>query len=228
MSLIRIIAACLAALLIAGPAWADVTARYAQEGGGPPILVQAGDNGDSRVTVDEAIYVTTGGIVYMILDDAAGRFVVRQQDFLNLLDELMRATAVAEAAYVPAPVISEGGSEILAGRSGTVFRISDPRQASDTFELVISTDPELAQIGRAIGSLVAAFSTTMGRSWPGFASAFSELVGRGALLRLGHWWRLESVDVGPVPQSAFALPSAPLDRDALRARLNAGAGPASR
>jgi hypothetical protein len=220
MYIIRIIAALFAVLLIAAPASADITARYAQWNGEPPMVVQASDSGESRVTVSEAVYVTTGGVNYMILDDAQGRFVIRQQDFLNLMADLLRATTAAAPTNAPAPAVAEGGTETLAGRAGTVFRLSDPRQPSDTFELVISTDPELAPLGRAIGSLVGVFGITMSRTAPGLGTAVSELVGRGTLLRFGPLWRLESVEVAPVPQSAFALPSAPLSPEALRARFH--------
>ena len=223
MHIVRIIAALFAALLIAAPASADITARYTQWNGDPPMVVQVSDSGESRIAVTEAVYVTTGGVDYMILDDAEGQFVVRQQDFVDMMAELLRATSAAAPPSAPPPSIAENGSETLAGRAGTVFRLSDPRQPSDAFDLVISTDPELAPLGRALGSLVAVFGITMSRTSPALAEALAELVGRGALLRFGPLWRLESVEVAPVPQSVFALPSAPLAPTALRARFHVDA-----
>ena len=222
MQIARILAAIFAALLIAAPASADITARYAQWNGEPPMVVQVSDIGESRITVTEAVYVTTGGVDYMILEDAGGQFVVRQQDFLGMMADLLRAAPAAAPPGAPPPTIAESGTETLAGRAGTVFLISDPRHPSDRFDLVISTDPELAPLGRAIGSLVGIFGITMSRTSPTLGAALSDLVGRGALLRFGPLWRLESLEVEPVPQSAFALPSAPLSPEALRARFRVG------
>jgi len=217
-----ILAAFSAALFAAGPAAADMTARFAQADGAPPVVAQINDRGDSRVTVTEAVYLTTGGVTYMILNDAQGQFVARQEDFLRLMNELLAALP-AESPSAPAQLrIVEAGTESLAGRSGTIFRLSDPAMPSDSFDLVISTDPGLAPLGRAMASVIGPFSMAVARSMPGFGAAVSEVIGHGALLRFGPLWRLETIEVAPVPQSAFALPSAPLGIDALRARLLAG------
>jgi hypothetical protein len=187
------------------------------------VVVQIGDNGESRVTVTEAAYVTTGGIVYMIMSDAHGQFVVRQDIFLGLMDEMLRATPPATRANDSRLAIAESGTETIAGRTGALFRISMPGNPSDAFEIVVSADPELAPLGRAMMALLIPFSTTMSRETPGFAAALSSVLARGTVLRLGPLWRLESIDSAPVPQSAFALPGAPLSRDELLARLRANA-----
>jgi hypothetical protein len=215
--------AALLALLLANPAFAAVTARYSQSNGEPPVVVQISDNGESRVTVTEAAYVTTGGIVYMIMSDPHGQFVVRQDIFLGLMDEMLRATRPATPANDSRLAIAEHGTETIAGRTGALFRISMPGNPSDAFEIVVSADPEPAPLGRAMMALLIPFSTTMSRETPGFAAAFSDVLGRGTVLRLGQMWRLESVDTGPVPPSAFAIPGAPLSRDELLARLRANA-----
>src|SRR3954451_16168583 len=211
------------ALLLASPASAAITARYSQSNGEPPLVVQTGDNGESLVTVTEAAYVTTGGIVYMIMSDAHGQFVVRQDVFLGLMDEMLRATRPAERTNDSRLAIAEHGTETIAGRTGAMFRISMPGNPSDAFEIVVSAEPELAPLGRAMMALLVPFSTTMSRETPGFAAAFSDVLGRGTVLRLGPLWRLDSIESGPVPASAFALPSAPLGRDELLARLRANA-----
>jgi|ERR1044072_1239153 hypothetical protein len=227
MRIIPSLAAFSALLLSAGPALADITARFAQPDE-PPMVAQVNDRGESRIEVADAVYLTTGGVTYMIVEDAQGRFVARQEDFLALMSELLAAFP-ADSPPAPAPLeIVERGTETLAGRTGTVFRISDPRRPSEPFDMVISTDPELAPLGRAVGSVIGPFSVTVSRAMPAFGAAVSELAGRGTLLRFGPLWRLERIEIAPVPESTFALPGAPLDRDALRARLRADAGPASR
>jgi hypothetical protein len=215
--------AALFALLFANPASAAITARYSQSNGEPPVVVQIADNGDSRVTVTEAAYVTTGGIVYMIMSDPHGQFVVRQDIFLGLMDEMLRATRPASRPDDRRLAIAERGTETVAGRTGALFRISMPGNPSDAFEIVVSADPELAPLGRAMMALLVPFSVTMSRETPGFGAAFSDVLGRGTVLRLGPLWRLENIDSAPVPPSAFTLPSAPLSRDELLARLRANA-----
>lgn len=206
-------------LVLAAPAQADITARFRQADD-QAMVVEANENGESRMTVSHAVYVTTGGVTHMILTDPQGTFVVRQQDFMALMAELLRAAGQAEAPAVGEGVtIAEAGSETLAGRVGTVFRLSRPQHPTDSLELVISADPELAPLGRALAGHIAPFFTTMGGAMPGVAAAASELMARGTLIRLGDLWRLDSVETAPVPPSAFALPSAPISAEALAARL---------
>jgi hypothetical protein len=206
-------------LVMAGPADADITARFRQADD-QLMVVEASESGESRMIVSEAVYVTTGGVTYIVLTDPQGTFVVRQRDFMALLADLLPPAEPSDApAAGESATVAEAGSETLAGRAGTLFRLGRAQHPTDTFELVISADPELAPIGRAMAAHVAPFFTAMGGAMPGLATAASELMGRGTLIRLGYLWRLESVETAPVPPSAFALPSAPLSREALAARL---------
>jgi hypothetical protein len=209
-----------AALVLAGPAQADITARYRQSTGEPDMIVQVNDLGESRMNVTEAAYVTTGGVAYVLVTDDRGGYVVRHADFMSLLDELVRATSPAGPPTGTGPVrIEEGGTETVGGVSGRVFRLSDPRNPSDAFELVIATDPALAPLGRAMAApLVPVFATMQGGA-PGIAEAMTQVLGRGALLRFGHVFRLASIESGPIPASAFVLPSTPISREALAERL---------
>jgi len=164
--------------------------------------------------------VTRDGVMYMVLNDAQGSFVVRQQDFMALMAELLGVGGRSEApAGGNRVAIVQTGSETLAGRAGTVFRLSPPQHPADSVELVISADPELAPLGPAMAGHLAPFFETIGRATPGLSAAMVELMARGTLIRLGDLWRLDSVVIAPVAPSAFALPSAPIDREALAARL---------
>ena len=213
------ILAALLALVLAAPAEADVTARFRQTDG-RPMVVEVNDFGESRMTVSNAVYVTTGGVMYMILNDSQGIFVVRQQDFMALMAELLGVSGPNEASTGGDRVtILQAGSETLAGRAGTVFRLGAPQHPADSLELVISADPELAPLGPAMAAHIAPFFETMSGAMPGVSAAVVELMARGTLIRLGDLWRLDSVEIAPVAPSAFALPSPPIDRAALAARL---------
>jgi len=212
--------AALLALVLASPAEADITARFRQADDSQLMVVEVNQSGESRMIVSHAVYVTTGGVTYILLTDPQGSFVVRQSDFMALLGSLRGAVGRPDAPAGDRGVtITEAGSETLAGRAGTVFRLSRPQQPADSLELVISTDPELAPLGRALAGHIAPFFTTMSNQVPGLAAAATELMQGGALIRLGDLWRLESIDTAPVPPSAFVLPSAPISAEALAARL---------
>lgn len=209
--------AALAALLAAAPAQADITARFAQSDG-PPIVVQVRDNGDSRTLVTDGVYLIRDGVAYMILTDPRGTFVTRQEDFVALMRELMTSISGLPGTRDGPLAVEEQGPETVAGRAGTIFRVGAPGSA-DAIDVVITEDPELAPVGQAMVTQVAPILTASLESMPELGEALMGLFARGTLIRFGFIWQLDSVDTAPVAASAFELPSAPLDRAALRARL---------
>jgi len=218
--------AAVAALLLAGPAAADITARYTQLNGSPPIVVQVSDGGDSRARVTDATYLTTGGASYLVVDEGQGGYVVRLDDFASLMAELLSASgASAPPPNQPDVIITEEGTEVVAGRTGRVYVIGTANNPSDRFEIVICPDADLAPLGRAMALHFGTIMASASRSAPGVGRALVDLLGRGTVLRIGDMWRLESIEIGPVPPSAFALPSAPISREELLARLRAGRQP---
>lgn len=209
--------AALAALLAAAPVQADITARFAQESG-PPITVQVRDNGDSRIVVTDGVYVMRDGVAYMILTDPRGTFVTRQEDFVALMQELLTAVPRLPGARDPVPGVEEQGTETVAGRTGTIFRVGAPG-STDTIDFVISEDPELAPVGRAMATLLGPLLTASMESTPGLGAEMTGLFARGTVIRFGFMWRLDSVDMAPVAAAGFELPSAPIGREAVRARF---------
>lgn len=208
----------LAAMLASSPAAADITARYAQSGS-RQIAVQVRDNGDSRIVVNEGVYVSTGGETHMILTDARGTFVARQADFVSMMEELLSAIPQVPGAPTDSFAIVEGGTETVAGRGGRVFRIGAPGSQTDVMEVVISEDPELAPVGRAMATLFEPILAASTRGTPGLSDAMTGLFSRGTVLRFGQIFTLESVDTTIVPPEGFVLPSAPLSREALLERF---------
>jgi hypothetical protein len=207
-----------AAFLVADPAAADITARYRQGNGEADMVLQVNDRGDSRMTVTEATYVTRDGITYMLVRDSQGSFVARQEDFLALMAALLRATGEPPASTARV-AISEGGPATVAGRTGRLFRLGNRDTPSDSFDVVISTDGDLAPLTAVMIRHLVPFFETMGRSNPELAAAARDVLGRGAVLRFGPLFELESAATAPVPAAAFDLPSPPISRDALAQRL---------
>lgn len=208
-----------AGTLIASPALADITAHYRKADGGPDVVVQANDRGDSRATVTSASYLVRDGEVYILLNDAEGSFVARSEDFLALLNELESVAAQATTPANDQPTITEVGEATIAGRAGRVFRIRGASVAADNIEIVISMDPDLAPIGAAMSRAFAPFFSMRGQRHPRVGEAVREIMSRGAVLRLGSMFELESISTEPLPGSLFELPSPPLSREALVARL---------
>ena len=207
----------LAALLIESPASADVTARYRDQNGSA-IIIQVSDSGDSRVEVNDAAYLKAGGVGYLVVDEARGGFVVRLEDFTGVMEGLVGVTGPAASPTAPPVEVHETGTEQVAGRTGRVFRIGS---GEDSVDAVVSPDEDLAPLGRALnfhfGPMIRAMSPNMRE----VGEAIIGVLDRGALLRLGAMWRLESLDRAPLPASLFTLPSAPISRDELIERLGA-------
>lgn len=204
-------------LAAADPALADITARFRQ-GEGPPIVVQVNDRGDSRMTVTDGVYLSRNGADHMVLTFREGTVVARREDFLALIAEFSGAQNRAAPPADNRVEISEQGSETIGGRTGTIYRIGTAGR-NDSIDLVISTDADLAPIGRVFQYQFLPMLAAQGVSPPGLAAAMTDLLSRGALLRFGALFQLEAVDMAPVPASTFELPAAPVSRDVLRARI---------
>lgn len=239
--LLGAIAACFAA----APAAADVTARYASSfGRGPAMTIQVNDRGDSRIsTGNQMAVVTIGGESYLLEADLSGIYAVRVEDAMAAMREMFSAMS-GEAGFPTPPPPSpdealepvEQGRETVAGRVGTVWSLR-PHGATaapgpNGFDFVISSDPDLAPVGRAFARQYGGMSEGMaamlgpGRGGPGSLFAASRaILERGTMIRMGRMFRLDAVETGPVPASAFALPAAPLTRAQYAERKGWGAPP---
>lgn len=232
----RLITAALAASLASSPAAAaDITARYEFPAAtGHMMTVQANDRGDSRLSFGERLAVVTrDGVSYLLMADLRGPFAIRQDEMVAAMAEMVRGMA-SDVAPPPEPVEAvnpysptEAGTETVAGRTGTVWRISPPsadeaagRRGPD---IVISTDADLAPIGRALarqwvsGDFVSG-NVGLAGSLAFFPAAVRSIVERGTIIRMGTVMRLHSVEPGPVPDSAFTLPGPVLTRSQFLAR----------
>jgi len=234
----KIIAAAALALLAAAPAAADITARYATgfgRGPGMPTTIRVNARGDNRVDTDNQMAVLTiDGVTYLLAADLAGTYAIRFDDMAAVMGEQFRAMmgedapapAAEPAAAPPAQEPVEGGTETVAGYAGTQWQLQPGGGGPAAFpaDAVLSTDPRLAPLARAMAQLAAASERGMvtmtgaAGAWPGSSRELGQILRRGALLRMGQMLRLESVDIAPVEASLFVLPSAPLTREQYAAR----------
>lgn len=238
-----------AAMLIAGPARADVTAHYTmgpEHSAMPAMVVEVNGRGDARISMgNQMALVMLDGVAYLIQADLRGVYVARWDDLTALLGERIRATAPHSPALngaghstMPAmPPFVERGTETVGGRTGTLWsqRVDNghgpPR---DGIDMVISSDPDLAPLGRVFARQfdmsLGGMRTMLGAAGPNMTSSFESmraLLARGAPLRMAHILRLENADTHPIPASEFVLPSAPLTRAQLEARLGWPPAPAA-
>jgi len=221
---IRPFLAAVALLRAASPAAADTVARFSQLDGQPPIVIELADNGDSRMTVTDAAYVTRDGTTYLVLSDSGGRFSVTLPDYLALLAELSRAAPSAGGRMPDRVEITQAGTETVAGHSGTVHRLIGPGDAAP-FEIVVSDDAVLRPVSLILTNLIATFIAQVEGQNPALAARIAEVLRLGAVIRFGPIYRLESVAATPVPRSAFDVPEPPLSRDAFRERILRAATP---
>lgn len=207
-------------LFLATPAAADVTAEYRSEMN-EGMIVRLADNGNLLIEHGTtSAYLTVRGETYLILNDARGRFVTRRDTFLTVMQRLTDAFP-SPLSPVPARYsILDNGEEEIAGFAGRRLSVGTEGSQQDRMDIIVSEAPELATVGRAIaGHIVPWFGIAPGTT-PELSRVLGEVLGRGALLRLGPLFALSSIDRTPIPAAHFRLPGPVLDEDSLIARLD--------
>lgn len=209
---------------------ADVTARYVMPAIGDVVMtVEADDHGNSRISVaGQPAIVTTRGVAYAIIPDGDGTVVVRREDMRAVVRALtLEAVGAPEwpsrspAARSPLPAPAAAGTETVAGRKGQrwIMLPGDPLDAGNG-DVVLSADPDLAPIGRALAAQFEEADAGIGVGvgplglTGNVPPSVKALVGRGTILRYAQMVRLESAGRAPIPASAFTLPAAPMTRAA--------------
>lgn len=237
--------------LFAAPALADVTVRYkVKNQAEKAITISVAGNGNARFDSGEGgILIARDGQRYFVARDPQGPMVARVEDGLTVLAEfaaalmeMMEAMAAASSEQGSAPQsglvqmqaaalapyrIEERGPETVGGRSGRLFLISaEAAGQGPTLEVVISTDADLAPVGRELRTLLGLAgwpAATLFGQTPDILIKLEEVLARGTPIRIGEQFRLDGVSAEPVPASSFELPGPVLTLEQLRARspLNA-------
>jgi len=215
--LAAVVLACTAGCTAAAPE--DLTARYLRDGA-PALVVRAAANGDARVDAGETMFLRKGAADYVVLRDAGGAFSARIDDALDVF-----AADSMQAPPGPRPeyALSEGAAETVAGVAGRIWK-AYPKQVPSlvSFDGVVSTDPALAALGRAL-AMQARFAimrnSAIAGGIGGFEQAMLDLFAKGAVLRLNQALRLERIEKAPLAATLFDLPQPVLARAELAARL---------
>lgn len=197
----------------------DLTARFMREDA-PPLVVRAAANGDARVDAGETVFLRKGAMDYVVLRDARGAFVAKIDDALAVFAaDSMPPSPGAQPQYA----LSEGSTEMVAGAEGRIWR-GHPKQVPSltSFEGVVSTDPALAALGRAL-AMQSRFAIRRNSATTGgigsFEQAMLDLFAKGAVLRLNRALRLDRIERTPLAATMFEVPQPVLARADLASRL---------
>lgn len=229
---LRYAGAFLSALVWSGAAEADVTARYAVRADGPPVIVvQVSDSGDSYVGDGSGEgAVTTGGVTYIVGRDPGGLFAVRRDDMHAVVIEMVRSMVPGGSEDLPTLEQPPGygpvsdGAESVGDRRGTRWGMGFDGAVDLEAVFVVSEDADLAPVGaamaRSFDEIPSGYGISVGPNVSLSATApMLGIIRRGTLIRMGEMLYFRSLETGPVPASAFALPSTILSRDRFRERM---------
>jgi hypothetical protein len=218
----------LCALLLAAPAAADVTIRYAPD---PPgeraLLIEADGQGRMRAEVGpgQTLIRRDGETFVIITRPGEAPMVARLDDFIAVAAERSRAIAQRGGIRLRGPAtdahyrLSERGPEAVGAWHGTRLAIEetgrhDPHQ--DTI-WVVSNDPALAAAAPAVAWFFETDARIVADALPAeYGAEFRQLNGRGTPLRVYHFYRLDRLSADPVPAARFDLPGPVLSPAQLR------------
>lgn len=229
--MIRICVAAAAALLIAGCSKApeDVTARYTLAGGQGTVTVKAAGNGNARIDSNSQTLIRRDGTEYLVGSDSQGSFAASVPDFIAVMADMLKETGMKPPALPPQPEydLTKAGKETVGGIEGDIWKVAakDKKAApAEAAEAVISADPSLANVGKAMQMQTRLGVASMEQIQGGRTSLdkrVEEMLGKGMVLRFGPAIKLDKIERGPVDASSFELPKPVLDKDALKKRLMA-------
>lgn len=197
-------------LLVLPPsvAEADVTATYSAPGGQKVMKIEVAENGDLRSETfpgTRVIYLRDG-TSFVVDRHFSPPMVARVDDLAPAVFELLaRAdpTALEQAKHVPHRVFVRKGTVSVQGRTGDAYYEQAPDgRVSANPAIVISHDPALAPLGRAIAAQFEE-GEKLSPSPPNIATR--------AILRTGtplliNGLQLQSISDAAIPPSEFELP----------------------
>jgi hypothetical protein len=218
-----------AALLLAGCSKApeDVTASYAMGGRPAGMTVKAAGNGDARVDMMGSTLIHHDGADYLVSQDSQGSFAAKVDDFVALSVEAIKARGFTPPPRPAEPDydVTKGAAETIAGEKGDLWTVAPKGDAAGPkIQAVISTDPALVNVGKAVAMQNKLTTGGMAELRGGIGKlekSVQDMLGKGAMLRFGDEVKLEKVTKGPLPAADFALPGTVLDRAGLKARAEA-------
>jgi len=216
----RLVAVTLALVSAAAPADAGIKAIY-DKPDKSPLTIEIADNGDARVGPDDqSMYVLLlHDTAYVVATQDGKLMVARLADVAAAFDKVMPPifgklfSAAAEGAKGDSTKIEKIGPRTVNGREGIAYRLKGGDPNDKAPEMVLSPDPALAPVGKAMGRFTEA---TMLLLAPLFGKETANMVGEmRAVLALGtplqgaDGMTLRSVETADVPPARVTLPGKP-------------------
>ncbi len=209
----------------AGPAFADMTAHYVGPNDTRMLTIEIATEGDLRMTFgeDPDYFLTRAGRDYFVKTSAAGPTVMRQEDIATaMIEQVKRKVRQSPHKSEMAARLVEHGPVSIRKRKGVAYVLvrEGKRGADDEPFLVVSDDPDLAQLAAAMRrQFDTGFRTLHGIFGVDSPWAVMEgMLDKGApLVFLGM--QLDTIDRARIPASHFVLPASPITLDAVRRDL---------
>lgn len=204
--------------LVAGPAWADLTALFDTQQG-PGVSIEYRDAQNFRINLDaETWQLVRSGRVYLIASNEGEQEVIPVSDVGEQLSAMgmsgmAQRVLGAQAQGLPDSVSfrSLGRQETVAGYTGTVYAVTTRgAQGESTTEAVLSNDAELATVQESLLSIAEQAMSMLGYD---AGTRESRLVREvraqnlGAVLRYGTELKLREVRREPIAEARLAVPA---------------------
>ena len=220
-------------LAMASSAQADTTAIYAGPGDVCSMTVKIASNGDLRAEVKGNTpglvsgreYYFVGGKDYIVDRTDVGNIVMRLEDVEKVLAEQADASGFSSFRAAPLTLV-RGGTLSINKWSGDAYYTPAPNgQVSPKPVAVISSDPSLAQLGKAMQRQFATAEALMNQLTKGHGprSNMDQVLSSGAPISFAGA-DLQSVSFDLIPKEEFNLPSQAVLIDQVRKRMRAGLG----
>jgi hypothetical protein len=192
------------------------------------MTIEIASNGDLRVDagMPGSYFITRDGHGYFIADNPSGPIVMRVEDMATVVaDEITKSDphfrdSVATVPGTEAELV-EKGTVVIGGRSGSAwYRKLKNGQLSSRPEAVLSHDPVLAPLGRAMAMQFDMSAAMMGKmigeaTETGPGGAMQKVLRTGAPLSFAGV-ELKTVSSASIPPQRFELPGEPATLDIVR------------
>jgi hypothetical protein len=221
-------------LALATSAEADTTAIYAHGEDVCSMTVEIASNGDLRgeikgnfMGMPGQTYYFVGGKDYLVDRTDQDTAVMRLDDVVQVMSEVVARDAPITNFPIPPPMkLVRGGAVRINKWSGEAYYMQTSNGGmSPKPVVVISHDPSLAELGKAMGRQFATSEKMMARVMQGHApkTNMDEVLSLGAPISFAGA-ELRSISLDPIPKAEFILPGQPLPIDQVRRRMNAMPG----
>jgi hypothetical protein len=217
--------ALLASLALVSAAQADTTATYGNAAAKFSMTVKIASNGDIRGEVPGRTYYFVGGKDYFADRTDTGVIVMRLDDMARVMAEQFaeQSAKMKIPSFSPPPMIlvRKGTVSINKWSGETYYMQAANGQVSSQPVAVISHDPSLAELGKAMERQYAKSEMMMGQVMKGRAptSNMDQVLNSGAPISFAGG-ELQSVSFDPIAKDEFVLPAQPASIDEVRKRMS--------